>query len=82
MSCIDEGGKKIHEGLKAGNMMEFEAGNRLIEYGRQKQSEAQGRLEDISKEKDLVQNQLSKKTGSKKKQKVFKSTYKLTVLLS
>ena len=29
----------------------------MIEFRRQKQSEAQGRLEDISKEKDLVQNQ-------------------------
>ena len=48
--CIDEGGKKIHDGLKAGNMMEVEAGNKLIEFGRQKQPEVQGRLEDISKE--------------------------------
>ena len=31
-----------------------------MEFGRQKQSEAQGRLEDLSKEKDLVQNPLSK----------------------
>ena len=46
--------------------MEVEAGNKLIEFGRQKQSKAQGRIEDISKEKDLVQNWLSKKSGSKK----------------
>ena len=46
--------------------MEVEAGNKLIEFQRQKQSEAQGSLEDISKEKDLVQNQLSKKSGCKK----------------
>ena len=70
MSCIDEGGKKIHEGLKAGNMMEVEVGNKLIEFVRQRQSAAQERLEDISKGKDLVQNELSKKSGSKKK---FKS---------
>ena len=50
--------------------MEVEVGNKLIEFGRQKQSEVQGRLEDISKEKDLVQNQLSKKSVSKK-QKVL-----------
>ena len=83
MPYIDEGGKKIHDGLKAGNIMEVETGNKLIEFGRQKQSEAQGRgrLEDIFKEKDLVQNQLSKKSGSKKT-KSFKSMYKLTVLLS
>ena len=66
MSYIDEGGKEMHDGLKAGNMMEIEAGSKLIEFGRQKQSEAQGRLEDISKDKDLIQNQLSKKSVSKK----------------
>ena len=48
MSYIDEGGKKIHDGLKAGNMVEVEAGNKLKEFGWQKESEAQGRLEDIS----------------------------------
>ena len=42
MSYIDEGGRKIHDGLKAGSVMEAEAGNKLIEFGRQKQSEAQG----------------------------------------
>ena len=66
MFYINEGGKKIHGGLKAGNMMEVEAGNKLKEFGRQKQSETQGRLDDISKEKDLVHNQLSKKSSSKK----------------
>ena len=81
MSYIDESGKKIHDGLKAGNMMEDEAGNKVIEVGRKKQSEAQGTLEDISKEKDLVQNQFFKKSGSKKNKK-FKSMYKLTILLS
>ena len=69
MSYIDEDRKKIHDGLKAGNMVEGKVGNKLIEFGRQKQSEAQGRLEDTCKEKDLVQNQLSKKNGNKKKQK-------------
>ena len=69
MPYIDEGGEKMHDGLKEDNMVEVEAGNKLIEFGRQKQSEVQGRLEDISKEKDLVKNELPKKTGSKKKQK-------------
>ena len=55
MSYMDENGKKIHDGLKAGNVMEVEVGNKLIELGRQKQSKAQGKIEDISKEKDLVQ---------------------------
>ena len=61
--------------------MEVVAGNKLIEFGRQKQSEAQGKLEDMSKEKDLVQKQLSKKSGSKRNKKI-KSIYKLTMLLS
>ena len=47
VSYMDEGGKKILDGFKAGNMMKGEAGNKLIEFGRKKQSEAQGRLEDI-----------------------------------
>ena len=34
--------------------MEVEAGDKLIEFGRQKQSDTQRRLHDISKEKDLV----------------------------
>ena len=67
MSYIGEGGKKIHDGLKACNMMEVNAGNKLIEFGRQKQSEAQGRVEDISKEKDLVQNSFLKRVVVKKK---------------
>ena len=54
MSYIDKGRKKIHDGLNAGNLMVVEAGNKLIEFGRHKQSEAQGRLHDISKVKDLV----------------------------
>ena len=34
MSYINEGRKKIHDRLKAGNMMEVEAGNKLIAFGR------------------------------------------------
>ena len=34
MAYFDNGGKKIHDGLKAGSIMEVEAGNRLIEFGR------------------------------------------------
>ena len=39
--------EKMHDGLKAGNIIEVEAGNKLIKFGRQKQSKAQGRLDDI-----------------------------------
>ena len=34
MSYIDEGGKKILDGLKASNMMEAGARNKLIEFRR------------------------------------------------
>ena len=34
MSYIDNSGKKIHDRLKAGNMLEVEAGNKLIQFGR------------------------------------------------
>ena len=34
MSCIDEGRKKTHDGLKAGHIMEVETGIKLIEFGR------------------------------------------------
>ena len=30
MSCINEDGKKIQDGVKAGNMMEVEAGNKMM----------------------------------------------------
>ena len=79
MSYIDEGGKKIHDGLKAGNMMEVKAGNKLTEFGRQKQSESQGRLEDISKI-TLFKTSFLKRVAVKNKK--FKSMCKFTMLLS
>ena len=35
MSYVEEGGQKINNGLKANYMMEVQAGNKLIEFGRQ-----------------------------------------------
>ena len=40
MSYVKEGGQKINNGLKVNDMMEVQAGNKLIEFGRQQQSEA------------------------------------------
>ena len=82
MSCIDEGGKEIHDGLKAASMMGVETGDKMIEFGRQKQSEVQGRLEDISKKRTLFTTSFLKRVAVKKKTKNFKSMYKLTMLLS
>ena len=49
--------------------MEVEAGNRLIDFGRQKQSEAQGRLEEISKERTLFKTSFLKRMVVKKQNK-------------
>ena len=43
MGYIDEGGKKISDGLKSHNMMEVEVGQKLIEFGR----ETNGSKEEI-----------------------------------
>ena len=40
MSYIDQGGQKINKGLKINDMMEVEAGQKLIEFGSGKQGEA------------------------------------------
>ena len=37
MSYIDQGGQKINKGLKINDMMEVEAGQKLIEFGSGKQ---------------------------------------------
>ena len=56
MGYIDEGGKKISEGLKSHNMMEVEVGQKLIEFGREKQMEAKKRLKHQRKETELRLN--------------------------
>ena len=40
MGYIDEGGQKISGGLKVNDMMKVETGQKLIEFGREKQTEA------------------------------------------
>ena len=40
----------IGDGLNVNNMMEVEAGNELIKFGREKQSEAKKRLSHTTKE--------------------------------
>ena len=54
MSYIDEGGQKINKGLKINDMLEVEAGQKLIEFGSGKQGEANKRLKDISKERNII----------------------------
>ena len=69
MGCIDEGGKKISEGLKSHNMMEVEAGQKLIEFGREKQMDAKKRLNETSEERDRIEAELFKIKDSKKLKK-------------
>ena len=56
----EEGEKKISHGLNVKDMMEIEAGNKLIEFGRQKL------VSDISQERDQVESELFKFTQIKK----------------
>ena len=55
MSYIEEGGQKINNGLKANDMMEVQAGNELIEFGRQQQCEANKKQSDISMEREKIE---------------------------
>ena len=66
MGYIDEGGKKINEGLESHNMMEVEVGQKLIELGREKQMEAKKRLNETSEERDRIEAELFKIKDSKK----------------
>ena len=60
VSYIDQGGQKINKGLKINDMMEVEAGQKLIEFGSGKQREANKRLKDISQERNKIENELFK----------------------
>ena len=66
MSYIDQGGQKINKGLKINDMMEVEAGQKLIEFGIGKQGEANKRLKDISEERNKIENELFKIKETKK----------------
>ena len=48
----DEGRQKIND------MMKVEAGQKLIEFGREKQIEANKRLDEISEERDRIEAEL------------------------
>ena len=52
MTYIEQGGQRISEGVKQGDMMEVEAGNKLIEFGRKKQGEEKKRLTLLKKGKN------------------------------
>ena len=68
MGYIDEGRQKVNEGLKVNDMI-LEAGQKLIEFGREKQIEANKRLDEISEERDRIETELFRLQDSKKLKK-------------
>ena len=58
VSYVQEGGQKINNVLKANDMMEVQAGNKLIEFGRQQKCEANRKLSEISEGTRLRVNYL------------------------
>ena len=66
MSYLGQGGQKINKGLKISDMMEVEAGQKLIEFGNGKQGEANNRLKDIPEERNKIENELFKIKETKK----------------
>ena len=69
MDYIDERGKNISDGLKSHNIIEVEAGEKLIEFGREKQMEAKKKLNETSEERDRIEAELFKIKDSKKLKK-------------
>ena len=58
MSYIDQGGQKINKGMKINDMIEVEAGQKLIEFGSGKQGESNKTLKDISEERNKIENEV------------------------
>ena len=63
---LKKGDRKSTIDLKANDMMEGQAGNKLIEFGRQQQCEANKKLSEISRERDKVESQLFKVSKTRK----------------
>ena len=66
MSYVEEGGQKINSGLKANDIMEVQAGNKLIEFERQQQWEATKKLSWDFRRKRQKLGQLFKISKAKK----------------
>ena len=63
---VEEGGEKIKNALKVQDMMEVEAGYKLVEFGKEKQTEATNNMSDIMDERNKVEKELFKLTQAKK----------------
>ena len=66
---MEEGGAKIKNALAKQDMMEVEAGYRLVEFGKDKQSEATSKISRIMDERNKVERELFKLKGAKKSKK-------------
>ena len=66
---IDEGRQKINEGLKVNDMMKVEAGQKLMEFRREKQIAANKQLDEMSEERDRIEAELFRLKDSKKLKK-------------
>ena len=63
---VEEGGDKIKNALAKQKIMEFEAGYKLVEFGKDKQSEAISKISRIMDERNKVERELFKLKGAKK----------------
>ena len=67
---VEEGGAKIKNALVKQDMMEVEAGYKLVEFGKDKQSEATSKMSRIMDERNKVERELFKLKGAKKSKKL------------
>ena len=67
---MEEGGAKIKNALAKQDMMEVEAGYKLVEFGKDKQSEATSKISRIMDERNKVERELFKLKGAKKSKEI------------
>ena len=63
---VEEDGEKIKNALKVADMMEVKAGYKLVEFGKEKQTEATNKMSDVMDERNKVEKELFKLTAAKK----------------
>ena len=62
---VEGGGAKIKNALAKQDMMEVEAGCKLVEFGKDKQSEATSKISRIMDKRNKVERELFKLKGAK-----------------
>ena len=63
---VEEGGAKIKNALAKQDMMEVEAGYKLVEFGKDKQSESTSKISRIMDKRNKVERELFKLKLAKK----------------